>query len=105
MAANSRVVIAKSNHPDYLLYLYSTIASGGVPVSVNAGTGWRFIVQVTVPQLAEAVAWIVPRGALTGADLTLRSAARQTSAAQEILHAARARALKHDPSGGTRGLA
>src|SRR5215472_6771099 len=28
LSANARVVIAKSNHPDYLFYLYSAIATG-----------------------------------------------------------------------------
>jgi long-chain acyl-CoA synthetase len=43
VTVNDRVVLAKSNHPDYLLYLYSTIAASGLPVSVNVGTTWEFI--------------------------------------------------------------
>jgi acyl-coenzyme A synthetase/AMP-(fatty) acid ligase len=46
VGANARVVIAKSNHPDYLFYSYSAITVGGIPVSVNAGTGWNYIRQV-----------------------------------------------------------
>jgi long-chain acyl-CoA synthetase len=43
VSTNDRVVIAKSNHPDYLLYLHSIIAIGGIPVSVNSGGGWERI--------------------------------------------------------------
>lgn len=43
MGANVRVVVAKRNHPDYLVYIFSTIAAGGVPISVNSGTDWGFI--------------------------------------------------------------
>ena len=44
--ANVRVVVAKANHPDYLFYLYSAIAAGSVPVSVNAKAGWAYIRRV-----------------------------------------------------------
>jgi long-chain acyl-CoA synthetase len=43
---NDRVLVVKRDHPDYLLYLYSAIAAGAVPVSVNAGTGWPYIFAV-----------------------------------------------------------
>lgn len=43
VSTNDRVVIAKSNHPDYLLYQHSIIAIGAIPVSVNAAGGWERI--------------------------------------------------------------
>lgn len=47
VATNDRVVVAKSNHPDYLLYLQAIIAIGGIPVSVNAGAGWERICAIS----------------------------------------------------------
>jgi long-chain acyl-CoA synthetase len=47
VGGNTRVVIAKANNVDYLFYSYSAIAVGGIPVSVNAQTGWDYIRQVT----------------------------------------------------------
>jgi acyl-coenzyme A synthetase/AMP-(fatty) acid ligase len=43
---NTRVVIAKRNHADYLLYLHSTILAGGIPININAATGWPYIALV-----------------------------------------------------------
>jgi 3-aminoavenalumate diazotase len=43
LSDNDRVVVAKANHPDYVLHIYSTIAAGGIPVSVNSGAGWAYI--------------------------------------------------------------
>jgi len=64
---NARVVIAKRNHPDYLLYLLSTIAAGGIPISVNAAAGWDFIAGIQQRTGAVAV--------LTDHDTLLRDAA------------------------------
>lgn len=46
VTTNTRVVIVKRDHPDYLLYLYSAIAAGAVPVSVSPGTGWAYAAAV-----------------------------------------------------------
>lgn len=40
---NARVIVAKRNHGDYFFYTHAVIRAGGVPVVVNAGTGWTFL--------------------------------------------------------------
>ncbi|HET6211666.1 MAG TPA: class I adenylate-forming enzyme family protein [Micromonosporaceae bacterium] len=44
--ANTRVVVCRRNHPDYLVHMHAVIAAGGIPVSVNAATGWPFLTAV-----------------------------------------------------------
>ncbi|MFG3255703.1 class I adenylate-forming enzyme family protein [Streptomyces sp. NPDC048172] len=46
VGVNTRVLIVKREHPDYLLYLYACIAAGAIPVSVNAATGWPYTAAV-----------------------------------------------------------
>jgi acyl-coenzyme A synthetase/AMP-(fatty) acid ligase len=64
LARNARVVVAKRNHPDYLLYLLSAIAAGGVPVAVNAATGWRYV--AAVRRLTGAAAVVTDADTLLG---------------------------------------
>ena len=46
VGANTRVVICRENHPDYLIHMHAVIAAGGIPVSINAGVGWSFLLEV-----------------------------------------------------------
>lgn len=62
---NARVILSRRNHGDYFFYMHSLIAAGGVPVVVNARTGWTNI--AGMQQLSRAAAII------TDADTLLRS--------------------------------
>ncbi|MCG8417450.1 MAG: acyl--CoA ligase [Proteobacteria bacterium] len=53
---NNRVLIFKSNHPDYLWYSLSTVMAGGIPILANNKTGWDFAAKL---QTLTGAGWII----------------------------------------------
>lgn len=98
VGTNDRVVVAKSNHPDYLLYLHAIIAIGGIPVSVNAGAGWERI--CAIAERVGARFLITDEATLPDpADERLSSLIRRGVTVLIVGHAARRRAAAHAGDG------